>query len=247
VTDRSTTRVREALVTRVKRVEQPLLRTTLLYGRGFLHWLTSGHLRRRRRVRKYLATHPQPRLHVGAGPLRLSGWLNTDLISGEVHLDLARTLPLPSNAFAYAFGEHLIEHFAPAPGARLIAELHRVLRPGGVLRLTTPDLNKIIAIYEDRNPVVTRERYTDFLAAQTGRGQQRPAQVLNDYLRLWGHRFVYDELELRTALTAAGFIDIVREEPGHSRHDPLVGIERHGGEEWVNLAEAMCLEATKPA
>ena len=198
-------------------------------------------------MRQYLATHPEPALHIGAGPLRLSGWLNTDLISGEVHLDLARALPLASDTFAYAYGEHLIEHFAAAPGARLLAELHRVLRPGGVLRLTTPDLHKIIAIYEDRNPVVTREQYTRFLASQTGRGQQRPAQVLNDYLRLWGHRLVYDELELRAALQAAGFVEIVREEPGQSRHERLRGIERHGGEEWVNRAEAMCLEATKPA
>ena len=224
-----------------------MLRTTLLYARGSLHWATAGHLLRRRRVREYLATHPEPALHIGAGPLHLPGWLNTDLISGEVHLDLARPLPLPSNAFAYAYAEHLIEHFAPAPGGRLLAELHRVLRPGGVLRLTTPDLQKIIAIYEDRNPVIGRERYTRFLAAQTRRGQQRPAQMLNDYLRLWGHRFVYDELELRTALAAAGFLDIVREEPGRSRHEALRGIESHGGEEWVNRAEAMCLEAMKPA
>jgi predicted SAM-dependent methyltransferase len=234
------------LVQRVKGVEPQALRTTLLYARGSLHWAAAGHFIRRRRVRDYLNTHPEPRLHVGCGPLRLPGWLNTDLITGEVHLDLARPFPLPTASFAYAFGEHVIEHFSAQRGARLLSELHRVLRPGGVLRLTTPDLSKIVAIYEDRNPVVEREEYARFLAAQTGRGQERPAQVLNDYLRLWGHRFVYDEQELAAVLSRTGFVEIIRQEPGQSRHEPVRGVERHGGDPWVNRAEAMCLEATKP-
>jgi predicted SAM-dependent methyltransferase len=235
----------KSLLTRLKRTEDPALRHVLLRTRGALHWAGHGHALRRRTVERYLATSAEPKLHVGAGPQRIDGWLNTDLISGEAYLDLGRRLPFADDTFAYAFGEHVIEHIPQAVGARLIGELHRVLRPGGVLRLTTPDLRKVIAIYEDRNPVVTREDYARFLGEQTGKRYERPAQIFNDYTRLWGHQWIYDEDDLTAVLREAGFGEVRRQETGESGHAALAGLERHGGAEWVNRAEAMCLEAVK--
>ena len=142
---------------RLKRTESPMLRDALLRTAGALRYATHGHVVRSRRVRSYLESTTDPALHVGAGPMRLEGWLNSDLISGEIHLDVTRRLPFEDGTFAFAFGEHLIEHMPRDTGERMLAELLRVLRPGGVLRLTTPDLKKIIAIYENRNPEVSRD------------------------------------------------------------------------------------------
>lgn len=227
-----------------KRTEDPVARLFLLRTRGAMHAVTSGHVVRRRRVARYLSRTAEPRLHIGAGPQTLPGWLDSDLIRGPVHLDLGRPLPLPDASFAYVFGEHVIEHIPEGAGAALLAELHRVLRPGGMLRLTTPDLAKIIALYEDRNPEISREDYMRHMRELTGKPCERPAQLLNDYLRLWGHRHVYDEADLVARLQEAGFTEIVRREPGESPHGALRGIERHG-EPWVNRAEAMCLEARR--
>jgi predicted SAM-dependent methyltransferase len=235
------------LVTRLKRTEDPAARLLLLRTAAALRYATHGHVVRSRRVARYLAAEADPMLHIGAGPLRLPGWLNTDLVAGEVQLDVGRRLPLPDSSFAYVFGEHVIEHLAPGASDRLLRELHRVLRPGGVLRLTTPDLAKIVAIYEDRNPVVSQSEYARFLGGLTGKRYARGCQVFNDYLRLWGHRYVYDEEDLASRLGEAGFDAVERREPGESEHEALRGIERHGGAEWVNRAEAMCLEATRPA
>jgi hypothetical protein len=77
----------------------------------------------------------------------------------------------------------------------------------------------------------------------TGRPHPRACQILNDYLRLWGHRYVYDEEDLAAKLHGAGFDQVVRVAPGESGHEALRGLERHGGEEWVNRAEAMSIEA----
>lgn len=233
------------MIDRLKRVEHPVVRHVLLRSRGGLHALTHGHLVRRRVVRAYLAEAEEPRLQIGSGPVRLPGWLNSDLISGDVHLDLDRRLPLPDTAFRYAFGEHVIEHLSERTGAALLAELRRILRPGGVLRLTTPDLRKILALYEDRNPEISRDEYARFLGGVTGKRYERPGQLLNDYLRLWGHLHVYDEEDLTARLLEAGFADVARVEPGESAHPALRGVERHGGAAWVNRAEAMCLEATR--
>lgn len=234
------------LITRLKRTENPTLRYLLLRTRGSAHYALKGHAVRRRAVARYLASTAEPKLQIGTGPLSLPGWLNSDLISADIYLDIARPLPLPDASFAYAFGEHLIEHIPEQSGVQLFAELRRVLRPGGVLRLTTPDLQKLIAIYEDRNPVISRAEYARYLDAETGKTHVRACQILNDYLRLWGHRYVYDEEDLTAKLREAGFASVQRREPGESSHDALRGIERHGGElEWVNRAEAMTLEATR--
>ena len=233
------------VIARLKRTESPTLRHLLLRARGSAHYAARGHLVRRNAVRDYLASTAEPRLQIGTGPLSLPGWLNTDLISADIYLDVSRPLPLPDGVFAYAFGEHLIEHIPETTAEGLLRELHRVLRPGGVLRLTTPDLRKIISIYEDRNPVVTLEDYKQFLDAETGKRHERACQVFNDYLRLWGHRYVYDEEDLTAKLLAAGFAGVERHETGESGHEALRGLERHGGADWVNRAEAMCLEATR--
>ena len=237
----------ERLVTALKRTEHPLARAMLLRGRALGHLALRGHLVRRRALERYLAQAAEPRLHVGAGPVRLAGWLNSDLISADVYLDIGRRQPFGDATFAYAFGEHVIEHLSERQAEMALAELCRVLRPGGVLRLTTPDLRKIIAIYEDRNPAIGRAAYARFLDEQTGKRHERPCQILNDCLRLWGHRYVYDEHDLRARLRLAGFTRVERLEPGESSHAALRGLERHGGADWVNRAEAMCLEASTPA
>ena len=233
------------MVDALKRTENPTLRYALLRGRGAAHYAARGHVARRRAVRRYLASAPEPKLQLGSGPFRLPGWLNTDLISGDVYLDVAHELPFEDGTFAYVFAEHLIEHIPERTAARMLREVHRVLRPGGVLRLTTPDLRKLIALYEDRNPVIGRDEYARFLGGEVGRDYERPAQIFNDLLRLWGHRHIYDEEDLTGRLREAGFDSVVRCEPGESEHPALRGVERHGAAEWVNRAEAMVLEATR--
>jgi predicted SAM-dependent methyltransferase len=234
------------VIERLKRTEDPALRALLLRARAAPHWLTRGHLARRAALRRHLKATDEPRLHLGAGGTSLDGWLNTDLIAGDAYLDLGRRLPFPDASFAYAFGEHVLEHLSESQGRRLLEGLFRVVRPGGVVRMTTPDLRKIIALYEDSNPEISRADYAEFLERLTQHEQRRPAQLLNTYLRSWGHRFVYDEEELTAKLEEAGFSDVRRCEPGESTHAALRGLERHGGEEWINKAEAMCIEATRP-
>ena len=233
------------VVSALKRTEHPAVRDALLHARGLAHWVSNGHAVRRRALRRAQAAPGPVRVQIGSGPQRLAGWLNSDLIAGELHLDLGRRLALPDRSVDFVFGEHVIEHLPERRAERLLGELHRVLRPGGVLRLTTPDLRKLLALYEDRNPEISLRDYAHYLDEQTAKPHERPCQVLNDFMRLWGHRWIYDEEDLRARLHEAGFAAVERAEPGHSRHEQLRGLERHGGAEWVNRAEAMCLEAQR--
>lgn len=233
-------------ITRLKRTEHPVARAGLLRMRSAPNWLARGPMRRSAIVERYLSESSAPRLHVGAGPVQLDGWLDSDLIAGDIYLDLTRPFPLPAGRFRFVFGEHVIEHLTETQGLQMLQECFRVLEPGGVVRITTPDLRKLISIYEGRNPVISTEDYARFLDEETGKRHERPAQIFNDYLRLWGHRHIYDEDDLRARLEEVGFVDVTRRDPGQSPHPELCGIERHGGAAWVNEAEAMCLEATRP-
>lgn len=206
------------------------------------HWLRHGHLARRRAIAAYLAEAERPRLHLGAGPRSLPGWINSDLVGGEIYLDAARPLPFPDASLHYVYGEHVIEHLSERAARRLMGEARRVLRPGGVLRVTTPDVRKLIAMYEGRGAMDWGD-YAAWLAEERDRYTQ-PVQLLNDQMRLWGHRYVYDEPDLAERLREAGFREVHRYEPGESDDPLLAGIDGHGGGNQGNLADAMSLQAT---
>jgi predicted SAM-dependent methyltransferase len=198
---------------------------------------------RRRSVSRYLRSTDEPRLHIGAGPKSIEGWLDTDVLMGEAYVDLSRPLPFEDSTFQFVFGEHVFEQFPVEAGLALLREIRRVLRPGGVLRLTTPELPKLIAIYDDRNPEITLEETEAWLTEITQRPHTTGAQVLNSFMREWGHSYIYDEQDLTSRLNEAGFVGVVRREPGQSDHPALRGVEQHESES-RSRAEAMCLEAT---
>lgn len=78
-------------------------------------------------------------LDLGAGAVRLEGSLRADLsrdVSPDVVLDAGRRLPFRGASFARVTCFDVVEHLADIPA--LMAELYRVLEPGGRLLITTP-------------------------------------------------------------------------------------------------------------
>src|SRR5262245_5010551 len=98
---------------------------------------------RARRIQEYLRESSAKKLQLGAGPTTLPGWLCTDLAPTSVsmvHLDVTKPFPFENVVFDYIFSEHLIEHISWNDGAAMLRECHRVLKPGGIIRIATPDL-----------------------------------------------------------------------------------------------------------
>lgn len=90
------------------------------------------------------------RLHWGCGPITPYGWVNSDLQAGpgiDVVADIRAGLPLPDDSFDYVVSIHALPELAYSDLDRALSELRRVLKPGGVLRLALPDLDKAIAAY----------------------------------------------------------------------------------------------------
>src|ERR1700722_6913488 len=55
-------------------------------------------------------------------------------------LDISEALPFGDGCVDWVYAEHLIEHVPPPVGIGWLTEVRRILAPGGLLRITTPDL-----------------------------------------------------------------------------------------------------------
>lgn len=213
---------------------------------------------RRRVVARYVAGTAAPRLQIGTGQHVLDGWMNTDrwiYRRGRVmYMDARRPLPLPSASFAYVFTEHQIEHITAAAAARMLAECHRVLRPGGRIRIATPDRAWVESLaVPPLSP--DGERYVAWMSAQLGLDAPDPAAVVEamfsgiEAVPGAGHQCLYSFDTLRAALEGAGFRDVVRREMQRSDDPMLCGIEGHGavvGDEGIARMETLLVEAVRP-
>ncbi len=254
---------------------RPAARPLFLAARELLRALrrTRGRILREAAIRRYLAGHSRRCLQLGAGFNLLEGWLNTDSgTSGGavVYLDARHPFPLRGASFDFVFSEHQIEHLRQDEGLRMLRESLRVLRPGGWIRLSTPDLTRIAYLLRGSpddeglhylNWVFQRhiadearqrrgEEDTGILGHACADDRELACRVLNNLFRNWGHRFIYDESTLRSLLENAGFTGIRRCAPGASEEPELRSIDSHGreiGDERVNRFESLILEARKPA
>jgi ubiquinone/menaquinone biosynthesis C-methylase UbiE len=54
-------------------------------------------------------------------------------------VDVTRRSPFVDNTFDFIYSEHMIEHIPYVGGRAMLEESYRVLKPGGTLRIATPD------------------------------------------------------------------------------------------------------------
>lgn len=141
------------------------------------------------------------RLHLGSGPARKDGWVNVDLVGDDVDLtwNILKPLPFASGTVDAIFHEHVLEHLSLEDGYRLAQESHRLLRPGGVLRIGVPDCGTPDVGWPDAP--------TRLLA-------------LHEFFAEPGHRTMYDAETLGLILRAAGFDLVEQRAFGESRIEP---------------------------
>lgn len=71
------------------------------------------------------------------------GWVNADHAPSATdvrRIDLLAPLPFPDNTFDVVYHSQFIEHLSPEKALAFLSECRRILKPEGVLRIVTPDL-----------------------------------------------------------------------------------------------------------
>jgi predicted SAM-dependent methyltransferase len=202
-----------------------------------------------RLIRRYLAGTSSPRLHIGCGGNFLAGWLNTELTprDEEIFLDATRRFPFADDSFDLVYTEHMVEHIPYEDAERMVAECFRVLRPGGTLRIVTPDLAFLRALL-DGSPLPLRDAYLDHYRKHNGvREPFTIVHLVNHFVRAWGHQFIYDRDTLIDLLRRAGFADVVICAINESRVPALNGLAKLDRlPDGFVAMESITVEGTRP-
>jgi len=158
------------------------------------------------------------KLHLACGTNIIDGWANIDLSNDAkvIKLDLTMPLPVSSETITFIYCEHFIEHISFNQAKRLISECYRVLKPGGVLRVSTPSLRKLIDEY-------LAGRLSEW--SNVGFCPSTPCHMMNEGMRSWGHEFIYDAAELTQIFIETGFSMITNVPWRESNYEELNGLE----------------------
>ena len=137
------------------------------------------------------------KLHLGCGKRHIPGFVHIDAIDYP-HVDHVATIDnlsfVGDGTVDLIYNCHVLEHFKRREVERVLAEWMRVLKPGGVLRVSVPDFEALCQVY------LREKKLGLVVGALFGR---------QDYLYNI-HYNVFDYAALAQALESVGFVDIHR-------------------------------------
>ena len=156
------------------------------------------------------------RLHLGCGGKLLKEFINVDLPNNwsdtkpDVEADVTKRLPFADGYADEILAVHVLEHLNRWDLPAVLKEWTRVLKPGGLMVVELPCLDKILSLYahamidgNDPDPRLTIM------------GLYGDPSYKNEHMM---HRWCYSVAELAVALEKIGLEEIRHEVPQH--HQP---------------------------
>jgi len=89
-------------------------------------------------------------LNCGCGSRYHPDWINIDIASQSpevIQNDLSRGIPLADASCDVVYHTAVLEHLRCSDAEVFLSECYRVLKPGGIVRVGVPDLEKICQLY----------------------------------------------------------------------------------------------------
>ena len=186
----------------------------------------------RARLQRALTPPPRPlRLELGSNGRR-NGWLVTNASwRARYFLDVTGPWLVEPGSADLVFADNMIEHVPLAAGRAMLHQAHAALRPGGTIRLATPDVEMAARLYLGED----EEKAAAVMAMhrRLGRVAEHPVDLLRVPFTEFGHHagYLYDEASLGAELKRAGFHDVRRCATGESTIPDLRNLENRDDDE----------------
>jgi|WetSurMetagenome_2_1015567.scaffolds.fasta_scaffold156194_1 predicted SAM-dependent methyltransferase len=160
------------------------------------------------------------RLHMGCGPVLLPGWCNIlyerDKEYGKpkmrngawfLNYNLLTSWPWMENSIRFIAAAHFIEHLDLDKCLEFCTNAFTILAPGGVLRLSCPDLEMYAKNYCAGNETFFNDEYIKkFCFAREAR---TPSQIFaSKAYDNGGHKWFHDFASIKNVLERCGFTTI---------------------------------------
>jgi ubiquinone/menaquinone biosynthesis C-methylase UbiE len=140
------------------------------------------------------------KLHLGCGDKYIPGFFHLDILPLP-HVDHAGPAEnlhfLAENTVDLIYACHVLEHYGRHEIRDVLSEWHRVLKPGGVLRLAVPDFAAVCHMYDSEG---LRDGYSGLVGLVCG-GQRNCVDF---------HKAIFDEPFLGCLLKRTGFREVRR-------------------------------------
>lgn len=194
-------------------------------------------------IRIYLKKQVLPiKLMVGESR-QFPGWICTNYqVFVKKYLDATKDFGF--EICQYIFADNVIEHLKFDHGKRFLNNAYKSLVSGGVVRITTPNLEEIAIKYLNQDGFALKNFQQDLSSHNLG------IRDFPDFLRItftsFGHHkgYIYDKRSLKALLEDIGFINITFHQPGKSRNKIFNGLESRISSS--DLWSQMSIEAEKP-
>jgi len=245
------------------RVSQPLHSQlkTICIGKNIEINITGSFVNNKSGIRKLRNTiQYYDKINIGCGDNIINivpGWLNInklrekEIFCGTVsnkqdacflNCDVLKELPLIENNIKYVYASNFIEHLTFQESIDFLKKCFKIMKKGGVIRLSFPDLELWCKNYTFNNKKFFKQYYKF-----TGGYNRLPelktkGEIFMSQLHNWGHRWGWDIESMRHVLTITGFSKIKKKKHLKSA---IVDINTIEPKTKVRVLECTYIEAFK--
>ena len=108
------------------------------------------------------------------------------------YMNLCKKFPFKDDSFSYVYSAHVLEHLFKDQAAGCVSEVHRVLKQGGVFRVSVPDLDDSVNKYNSESPDCF---CASIYEAENARSKNR-------------HHWMYNKNSMESLLRKCGFSEV---------------------------------------
>jgi len=174
------------------------------------------------------------KISLGSGGVRFPGWLHVDADpqwQPDVLADLSQPLPFADGYADFMQSEDFIGQLDFIQAGAFLRDCHRVLKPGGALRLLTPDLGLLVDLYQRRDP-----RLIELWEREVGipLHVRTHGELVHHALTFAGQKSFHDEETLRALAEPVGF-EVFRVAFNEGAFAELRGLDLRSPENAISL------------